>query len=292
METIVELLQGGAAEATAIRSVEGASPMRYGDLRALAEKTTRDLNSLGIGRGDRVAIVLPNGPEAATAFLCIAAGATAAPLSLGLTAEEFEFNLSDLRAKAMVVAAGVPSEARNVADKLHLRVIELVPHPEQGAGSFSLRPLSRDVTDPVVGGSAERDDVALVLHTSGSTARPKIVPLLQRNLCASARHIVAALQLDPHDVGLNIMPLFHIHGLMAGVLASLAAGAQVACVPGFNGLRFFEWLDEVRPTWYTAVPTMHQTILARAPRHRPETARSRLRFIRSASASLAPQVMH
>jgi acyl-CoA synthetase (AMP-forming)/AMP-acid ligase II len=133
--------------------------------------------------------------------------------------------------------------------------------------------------------------VALVLHTSGSTSRPKIVPLLQRNVTASARNIRTALQLTPDDVCLNIMPLFHIHGLMAAVLSSLDAGAQVHCSPGFNALRFFNWLDEVRPTWYTAVPTMHQAILTRASRHAEELGRARLRLIRSSSASLAPQVM-
>ena len=289
METIVALLQGAAAQAVAIRSVEGAPPMRYGELRALAERTIRDLNALRIGRGDRVAISLPGGPAAATAFVCIAAGAAAAPLSPGLTAEELEFNLKDLRPKALVVAADVPSEARDVADKLHVPVIDLVP--EQRAGSFSLRPRFALWTGPFQAGPAERDDVALLLHTSGSTARPKLVPLLQRNLCASARHVGAALQLSPDDVALNVMPLFHIHGLIGGVLASLAAGAQVACAPAFNGLRFFQWLEEARPTWYTAVPTIHQAILARASRNAPAIARSRLRFIRSASASLPPQVM-
>ena len=292
METIVDLLRGGAAEAPAIRSVEGAAPMRYGDLRRLAEKTIQELNSLGIGRGDRVAMVLPGGPAAATAFVCIASGATAAPLSPALSAEELEYNLGDLHAKALVVAGEATTSAREVAARLRLPVLELVPHPEQGAGSFSLRAPSPGAGGPFVGGPAGADDVALLLHTSGSTARPKKVPLLHRNVCASARNIAAALQLGPDDVALNVMPLFHIHGLMAGVLASLAAGAQVACAPGFNGLRFFEWLEEANPTWYTAVPTMHQAILARAPRHAPLIARSRLRLVRSSSASLPPQVMH
>jgi acyl-CoA synthetase (AMP-forming)/AMP-acid ligase II len=141
------------------------------------------------------------------------------------------------------------------------------------------------------GGPAQAEDTALILHTSGTTARPKIVPLLQRNVVATARHIVATLALRPEDVCLNIMPLFHIHGLMAATLASLAAGSQVSCSPGFNALRFFHWLDEVRPSWYTAVPTMHQTILARADRHPESVAGSRLRLIRSSSASLPPQVM-
>ena len=104
--------------------------------------------------------------------------------------------------------------------------------------------------------------MALVLHTSGTTSRPKIVPLLQRNLAASARHIRTTLALTPEDRCLNIMPLFHIHGLIAAVLTSLSAGASIYCTPGFNALRFFHWLDDAKPSWYTAVPTMHQAILA------------------------------
>ena len=87
------------------------------------------------------------------------------------------------------------------------------------------------------------------------------------------------------------MPLFHIHGLIAAVTASLSAGASVVATPGFNALRFFQWLDQEKPTWYTAVPTMHQAILARAPRNPESVARAHLRFIRSSSSSLPPQVM-
>ncbi len=291
METIADLLQRGADDATAIGAPEGLAPLRYRDLRALVRRTVGDLNSFGIGRGDRVVLVLPNGPDAAAAFVSIGAGATTAPLSRGLTADEFEFNLTDLRAKALVVEAGLDSPARAVATRLRIPVIELVPHRDQGAGAFSLRLLLKNGAGPFEGGLAQPDDEALVLHTSGSTSRPKIVPLLQRNVTASARNIMTALQLTPDDVCLNIMPLFHIHGLMAAVLSSFAAGAQVHCSPGFNALRFFHWFDEVRPTWYTAVPTMHQAIVSRASRHAEELGRIRLRLIRSSSASLPPQVM-
>jgi acyl-CoA synthetase (AMP-forming)/AMP-acid ligase II len=144
---------------------------------------------------------------------------------------------------------------------------------------------------PARSGPAAADDVALVLHTSGTTSRPKMVPLTGRNVLATAGHIVATLSLRPEDICLNIMPLFHIHGLMAATLASLAAGGQVWCSPGFNALEFYAWLDELKPSWYSAVPTMHQAILARAARNREIVERSRLRFIRSSSASLPPQVM-
>jgi acyl-CoA synthetase (AMP-forming)/AMP-acid ligase II len=141
------------------------------------------------------------------------------------------------------------------------------------------------------GGFAEEDDVALVLHTSGTTSRPKIVPLSQTNITASAYHIGNTLALREEDVCLNIMPLFHIHGLIAATLSSIAAGASVVCTPGFNALKFFGWFSGARPTWYTAVPTMHQAILARADRNADAIGTSRLRFVRSSSASLPPQVM-
>jgi acyl-CoA synthetase (AMP-forming)/AMP-acid ligase II len=131
----------------------------------------------------------------------------------------------------------------------------------------------------------------MVLHTSGTTSRPKIVPLSQRNLCASATHIRSTLKFTGADRGLNIMPLFHIHGLIAGVLAPLSAGSMVFCTPGFNALKFFAWMDESKPTWYTAVPTMHQTILARAGKNAEVIARNPLRFLRSSSSSIPPQVI-
>jgi acyl-CoA synthetase (AMP-forming)/AMP-acid ligase II len=140
-------------------------------------------------------------------------------------------------------------------------------------------------------GFAEIDDVALYLYTSGTTSRPRLVPLSHRNIAASARNIGEALGLVPKDRCLNIMPLFHIHGLIAAVLSSVASGGSVFCTPGFDALRFYRWLEEAKPTWYTAVPTMHQAILARASRNPEVVAASKLRFVRSSSASLPPQVM-
>ncbi len=289
--TIPELLQAAAPDASAIGAPEGARPLTYRALASLCRRTVEALNGLGVGRSDRVAIVLPNGPEMAAAFVCIAAGATTAPLNPAYRAEEFEFYLTDLGAKALVVQAGADTPARAVAKKLGVPVLELLPLREEGAGAFTLRAAEVLGGAPRQGGLAGPEDTALVLHTSGTTARPKIVPLLQRNVTASARHIRETLRLGPGDVCLNTMPLFHIHGLMAATLASLAAGGQVWCSPGFNALKFYAWLDEAKPSWYTAVPTMHQAVLARAERNQEIIARSNLRFIRSSSASLPPQVM-
>ncbi len=287
--TIWELLQTGKDADPALGAPE-AKALTHAGLRALATKTVSDLNAMGIGRNDRVAIVLPNGPEMAASFLCIAAGATTAPLNPAYRAEEFEFYLTDLKAKALVVQEGDPSPARAVAAKLGVPIVELVPTRAERAGSYSLKAGGLS-GKPAQGGFASADDVALVLHTSGTTSRPKIVPLAQANVCASARHIGATLELKAHDRCLNIMPLFHIHGLIAAVTSSIGAGGSTVCTPGFNALKFFAWLDEAKPSWYTAVPTMHQAILTRAERNKESIANAKLRFIRSSSASLPPQVM-
>ena len=287
-DTILNLLSRGAGTDTAI-GTPGARALGFDDLRRQVTNTVATLRRLGIGRNDRVAIALPNGPGMATAFVSVAAGATAAPLNPAFRGEEFEFYLRDLGAKALIAAAGDDSPAVAAADRLGVGVLRLQARPASPFGVFDL---TGDPVGPAsAAGGAEVDDAALVLHTSGTTSRPKIVPLSHANVCASAANVAATLRLSPGDRCLNVMPLFHIHGLMAAVLASLSAGASVHCPPGFDALRFFAWLDEVRPTWYTAVPTMHQAILARAGRNPDIVGRSTLRFVRSSSAALPSRVM-
>lgn len=288
--TLRDLIAAGADGAPALTS-PGGVPLTFGRLRSIVERTVADLNAQGVGRGERVAIVLPNGPEMAAAFMAVGAGTTSAPLNPAYKAEEFEFYLTDLRAKLLIVAEGSDSPAVAVAEKLGMGVARLKPTPEEGAGSFTLSFAGDAAAAPAQGGFAETGDVALVLHTSGTTSRPKIVPLSQGNVCASARHIRTSLAFTAEDRGLNIMPLFHIHGLIAGILAPLSAGGQVCCTPGFNALKFFSWMEEAKPTWYTGVPTMHQAILGRAARNREIITATPLRFIRSSSASLPPQVL-
>jgi acyl-CoA synthetase (AMP-forming)/AMP-acid ligase II len=287
--SLIRMLSTAADDAVAV-TAPGRPALSFGALRALVQRTLASLNALGIGRNDRVAIVLANGPEMATCFLSAACGVTTAPLNPAYRADEFEFYLADLNAKALIVEHDSTSPAIDVATKLGVRLLDLLPG--SAAGDFTLRPRDGAGGTPAThGGTAEPGDISMVLHTSGTTSRPKIVPLSQRNLCASARNIGRTLQFTPADRGLNIMPLFHIHGLIAGVLAPLAAGSQVYCTPGFNALKFFGWMDEAKPTWYTAVPTMHQAILSRAGKNAEVIARHPLRFVRSSSSSMPPQVI-
>lgn len=262
----------------------GRPDLDYEGLGALADRAARQLAGAGVGPGDAVAIVLPNGPEMASAFLAVAGQAVAAPLNPAYTRDEFAFYMEDLSAKLLIVAQGVDTPARGAADDLNIRIVEL--HPDQAAGDFTLVDQSGTRLAEADATGNGPDDVALVLHTSGTTSRPKIVPLTSRNICASAANIAATLSLTPADRCLNVMPLFHIHGLIAAVLSSVHAGAAISCSTGFDALKFFGWLKEVDPTWYTAVPTMHQAILARAARNEDIVKGAHLRFVRSSSASL------
>jgi acyl-CoA synthetase (AMP-forming)/AMP-acid ligase II len=288
-KTTIELLDAGNESSIAIQAPDRSS-LTYAELRQVAIRTQSTLNDAGIGRNDRVAIVLPNGPEMATAFICISTAATTAPLNPAYRLEEYEFYLDDLNSKALVVAAGSNSASVAAAEKLGIPVIRLVTDETRSAGDFDLVCDSSGLTanNP---GQAEAEDVALILHTSGTTSRPKIVPLNHRNVCASAYNIVSSLSLNSDDRCMNIMPLFHIHGLIAAVLSSLSKGAAIYCTPGFNALKFFSWMEDAKPSWYTAVPTMHQAILSRASRNQDVIDAVPLKFIRSSSSSLPPQVM-
>ncbi|MGR3496104.1 acyl--CoA ligase [Citreimonas sp.] len=287
-QTFSELLAPHPDAAPAI-GAPGREWLSYGGLRTLSTDVRATLRAAGVGPKDRVAIVLPNGPEMATAFATIAQAATTAPLNPAYKEDEFAFYLEDLGARAIVLAADEDGAALRAARRFGLIVLRVAVPDDAAAGAFDLT--AENPGAPVSDGMPDADDVALVLHTSGTTSRPKIVPLLQSNVVASARNVADSLALSDRDRCLNVMPLFHIHGLLAAVSASLHAGASIACAPGFDAMKFFGWMKEARPNWYTAVPTMHQAILTRAPRNADVIADVPLRFLRSSSASLPAQVM-
>jgi acyl-CoA synthetase (AMP-forming)/AMP-acid ligase II/acyl carrier protein len=289
--TIYQLLRAWAKatpEAIAIAS-PSHEPITYWQLVSQVDFVIKSLNEIGIGRKDRVAIVLPSSFEMAITFLGVSCAAISVPLNPSNRENEIDFYLSDFPAKALVVQSGVDSSAVSAAQRRGIPVIEVVSTPNAGSSVFILK-----ASAPVSSARyrlAEPDDVALVLHTSGTTSKPKRVPLTHRNLYASAFSVRETLKLTSSDRCLSVMPLFHIHGLIGGLLSSLAAGASFALTPNFDGNCFFDWMKELNPTWYTAVPTIHQAIL-RCARERIETIEtSRLRFIRSSSAPLPRRVM-
>jgi acyl-CoA synthetase (AMP-forming)/AMP-acid ligase II/thioesterase domain-containing protein len=264
------------------------APLTNGDLLEHVVRVGAALRSHGIARADSVAVALPNGPEMATAFIAIATHAACAPLNPGYRKSEFEYYLDDLKPKALVLAPGTITPARQAAAALSIPVIDLVSDNAGPAGNFVLSagPLSELEALP-----AQADDVALLLHTSGTTSRPKLVQLTQRNVLVSVTNIADTLRLRPADRCLNIMPLFHIHGLIGATLSTIASGGSLVCTRGLNVAEFFLWLEQFQPSWYSAVPTMHQSVLARARDTGIRRVTSSLRLIRSSSSPMPTRVM-
>jgi acyl-CoA synthetase (AMP-forming)/AMP-acid ligase II/acyl carrier protein len=223
----------------------------------------------------------------ATLILAVACAGISAPLNPLYRENELESYLSDLPASALIVQSDAYSPASAVAQRLGIPVIDLTPC--SGSNLFTLGASAAVWSGPPP--AIEPGDVALILHTSGTTAKSKRVPLTHGNLCTSAYAVRDTLALTRADRCLGIMPLFHIHGLVGGLLSSLAAGASFAVTPNSDLSFFFDWMNELRPTWYTAVPTFHQAILGHA-RERFETIESGVfRFVRSSSAPLVPTLM-
>src|SRR5262245_42779623 len=262
------------------------APLTYGRLYQHVDHMGLMLRALGIGRRDRVAVVLPNGPEMAVAVLTVLAIAACVPMNPAYTTEEVEKYFADLQPRALITQSGVDSAARRVALSRGIRVIELSAQVDGEAGLFTFNEDERPAPSQQ---SISPNDVAVLLPTSGTTSRPKIVPQTHASICTSAYAHGAALALKETDRCLNVLPLFHGHGLHATLAASLAAGASVVCTPGFDVNSFSAWLTAFQPTWYSAVPTMHQAMLAQARHNGERLASVRLRFVRSSSAPLPPR---
>ena len=311
-KTLLEVLDCGSGPHAALVA-PGGPTLTYDNLRAQVVRLRRQLHAYGIRKEDRVAIVLPNGLENVLTFLAVTATATAAPLNAAYKLDEFAFYLEDTNAKAVITG---PEGGREIAKAapggplLHI-IAEI---DDQGQVSFT------EAVDDAEGVDSNRasddtnhagvqpmeeeregiplpgpDDVALVLHTSGTTSRPKRVPLTHRNLTTSLRNIVATYQLSESDVSLCIMPLFHVHGLVASTLSTLQSGGTIVVPPRFNPLNFWPVVKEYGVTWFSGVPTMYQALLNRAKSRGPgdpAPGADTLRFIRSCSAALPPSVMH
>jgi acyl-CoA synthetase (AMP-forming)/AMP-acid ligase II len=281
--TILDLI-AGADDHTALVA-PGRPDLSYAQLRANVAELAATLGGYGLGRGDRIAIAMGNGPEMVISFLAAASAATAAPLNPKYRTDEFAFYYEDTQARALIV----PPEGMEEARAAMLSGMLLIEARAREDGTLALSAEAQHPTPNTQ--HLTPDDVAMILHTSGTTSRPKRVPIRHRNLAASAQNIGSTYQLGPADRALCVMPLFHIHGIVASLLSTLASGGTLICPPGFDGLKFFGWLAELKPTWYSAVPTMHQMLLTRAERNAAIIAANPLRFIRSSSAPLPPVVL-
>ncbi|RZC57540.1 hypothetical protein C5167_004841 [Papaver somniferum] len=291
--TLTGLLKQSAGKFPSHRSVSvsGKFDLTHSKLQQLVDQAASILISNGVHPGDVIALTFPNTIEFVIMFLAvIRARATAAPLNSAYTQEEFEFYLSDSESKFLLTSQEGNQSAQSAASKLSISHItatfshldeKLTLSAQSESGAF---PDSLPVNDP--------SDIALFLHTSGTTSRPKGVPLTQQNLAASVQNIISVYKLTESDSTVLVLPLFHVHGLLAGLLSSLGAGAAVTLPAAgrFSASTFWPDMIKYNATWYTAVPTIHQIILERHLSH-PEEFYPKLRFIRSCSASLAPTIL-
>ena len=283
---ILELLENGRPSDTAIAVSDGGPSVTYAQLREQVERLVVTLKQLGLQRHDRIAIALPNGLEMIAVFLAASTAGTAAPLNPAYRQDEFKFYLEDTSARALIVPPNDLGEARAAAgDDVMIVEANLDPDGAVRLNSSSERNAAAAHDNP------SDAETALILHTSGTTSRPKRVPLSHLNLMTSAKNVAETYQLTAADVSLCVMPLFHVHGLVASTLATFFTGGTVVVPARFNPLSFWTTVREHRATWYSAVPTIHQVLLARTKAgKRPEGA-EHLRFVRSCSAALAPQTM-
>jgi acyl-CoA synthetase (AMP-forming)/AMP-acid ligase II len=280
--TLADVLNAAPPQQTAIILPEAGIRVTYASLREQVMTMADSLTALGIGSGDRVATVLPNGLPAIVSFLAASIAGTAAPLNPGYRQDEFTFFLEDTSAKILLCPTDGAADARKAAEgKVPVHSLEM---DEKGFVRIVGATNGRKSPAP------SADDFALVLHTSGSTGRPKRVPIRHRNLAASAVNIVDHYKFTGDDVALCAMPLFHVHGLVASTISTLLTGGTVVVPSKFNPLAFWRTVRDCNVTWYSAVPTIHSLLLARAGDERPEGA-DRLRFIRSCSAALPPEMM-
>ena len=280
---LAALLEHDAAS-PALRAPEDAVAVSFGQLGEIVELLAARLASLGVGKGDCVALALPPGPEFVELLLAIATlGAAAAPLNPAYSESEFSFYLDDLKPRALLLGEGELEAARR-ARKPGVRLVDVALAP-------GIAPELRSDGAPT--SHAERseggpDDTALLLHTSGTTSRPKQVPLRHGNLMASASSIARHYALTADDVSYCAMPLFHVHGLVASTFSMLATGGLVVVPRRVGPARFWSQVVAHGVTWYSASPTLHQMLLERAPER---LERSQLRFARSCSSALAPELL-
>jgi len=270
--TLVDVLQAAPARNNALFLPDTSERLTYSGLRAQVMSAAGVLRRAGIERGNRVALALPNGHPALVGFLAATVAGTAAPLNPAYRYEEFRFYLEDTSARLLIVPPDGADAARKAAQELGVNVLTSEDLEELGAPK-------PDMPSP--------EDIALVLHTSGSTGRPKRVPLSHANLAASIQTIANTYQLTEEDVSLCLMPLFHVHGLMASVMATLFTGGTAVIPVRFNPMSFWRTVLDEGITWYSAVPTIHQLMLMR---RRPSDDHA-LRFVRSCSAALSPGLM-
>jgi acyl-CoA synthetase (AMP-forming)/AMP-acid ligase II len=288
--TLANAFSSDSPSAAVIVPGAPALTVSYQKLSADVKAFQQQLAKAGVSAQAAVSIALPNTYEFIVSFIAASwQRAIAAPLNPAYKQSEFEFYIDDLKSAIALVPKGAYAKdaaAVRAARKYQAAIAECYYNGSEVVLDIKEAGKLAGKSSPVL--SAQPEDVALVLHTSGTTGRPKAVPLSHRNLLRTMSNIQATYQLTPKDRTMLVMPLFHVHGLLAGFLAPLASGGSVVVPPKFSASEFWKDFQEHKANWYTAVPTIHQILLkSPVPSPVPE-----IRFIRSCSSPLSPKTFH
>ncbi len=250
--------------------------MSYAQLKQAVDEQARRFESLGLQAGDAVVLALENSAWLVATILGIMrCGAVAIPINPTASLEEASFSMEDSEARFFVMP---PGSAEHFSALSHPKMLL------NANGHLDAQP------------SADRkrreqfaQDTCLMIYTSGTTSRPKGVPLTRDNLLASVRAFAGTFQLSDQDATLVPMPFFHVHGLIGATLSTLFTGGKAVVQPRFSASRFWNQVKEQQVSWYTASPTIHRILLARVGED--DIPRGQLRFIRSSSASLGTDTL-
>jgi len=278
--TIVDLIESGTTDAHALVVPDGSAAYSYGQLADAVASVAAALHDAEVRHGDRVALAAADSLQfLLLLFGALAAGATVAPLNPAYTEHEFAISLRDIAPRCLLLPGGNLRPARAAAKAAEIALVDIAAEEPRAGRTLGVSRGSVNAAGP--------DDIALLLHTSGTTSTPKQVPLLHRNLVASARTIAAFYDLDRHDVAYCAMPLFHVHGLVATVLATLTSGGTVVVPRRFTPRGLLDHLEPHGVTWFSASPTIHTMIAERNAKARRQTPTAhQLRFLRSCSSTL------
>jgi len=291
-ETLLTLLEAGACGAPESRALLDIDE-RYISYKSLLQNVLERasiLSRYGIRRGDRVAWIMPSGPESALAFLAISTVATAVPIRSTASFEEVRTRLEFTRARAAIILNDLAFEATGAAESLHLPIVRLPAFTDLPEATRSLSTASTAPAHASYWVRPQPDDVALILTSSDQATHPSQVPLTHRNLVSAARNVAASLDLQPTDCCLNVVPFGSMHGLIGCLIASLIRQSSVICSPGFSATRLGPWIVELKPTWISAVPAMYQAWTDQLLTTRERLPQHALRFVRTCSTAMLPRL--
>lgn len=263
-----------------------------------------DLTEYGIPYQSRVGVLIPNGPELATLLVSLVTKWCAAPMNPNITASEIKHELESMKCTSLIILSGFSNNSSIVEVASSLGLIVIALHPSVAVtGLFTLQLVQTSTKAQVcsrstLSGHNSNQNIVLLLHTSGTGGKKKLVPYTLEMLITGVCCIISSWNLSPDDRCLNMMPLFHIGGIVRNIFSPLLSGGSVITCNAFDPVLFWDILMTRRFTWYYAAPTMHHAILLEAS-HRVTASQSSnkfnlkqiikpVRFIANAAGGLLP----